>query len=525
MKKMISLLLIIALLLTNNVMVAYADITGTELAEIKAVDGLIPVYNGNKWGYIDTQGKYVIKPVYDSAKSFYKGVAEVTKNGETYYIDRNENVLIDYGESLDFIDDIAVVNRNGKYGYMYIKGYYVIKPKFDGATNFSQGVAFVYNKNLKKYALTDKKGSLITEYIYDGYDEKCISQNSKLLGVKTSGKWGAVDRTGKYIIDALYDNKLIFEDNYVVIVMNGKKGLLNISGQALLMPVFDDIILNSIKNGVIIIKMNNKYGAYNTYGKKIIDIKYDLIDEFKEGIGYIEVDSKYGFVDQSGNIIIPVKYPIIKGKRPYFQKGFVAINNNNRWALFGKGNQITDFCFDKIDESNNLGIRVALSEGKYSYINTNGYRAIGITFDDAKMIIGNQAVVAEKGKYGIIDSTGKYILKPKYANIESLTEKNIYKYTNNNKVGILNNKGEVKVRERFSDIRIYKEINNNIIVETDTGNKVLYGVLNSYGDEKIPIKYETIIDIGSNLFLAELSGKYYILNSEGKEIYNSKIKK
>jgi len=49
--------------------------------------GLRKLKVGSKWGYIDKEQKIIIKPQYDEADDFSKGVAKVNVNGETHFID------------------------------------------------------------------------------------------------------------------------------------------------------------------------------------------------------------------------------------------------------------------------------------------------------------------------------------------------------------------------------------------------------------------------------------------------------
>ena len=72
----------------------------TSYLEILDQDKLIPIEENEKYGYINTKGKVVITPQYDSAGNFYDGYAVVTvKNDETdqevaYIIDEKGNVKI-----------------------------------------------------------------------------------------------------------------------------------------------------------------------------------------------------------------------------------------------------------------------------------------------------------------------------------------------------------------------------------------------------------------------------------------------
>jgi hypothetical protein len=45
-------------------------------------DGLAPAKEGDRWGYIDKTGRFVIRPQFVDALSFENGIGEVTPEGE-----------------------------------------------------------------------------------------------------------------------------------------------------------------------------------------------------------------------------------------------------------------------------------------------------------------------------------------------------------------------------------------------------------------------------------------------------------
>ncbi|MDT8286337.1 MAG: WG repeat-containing protein, partial [Elusimicrobiales bacterium] len=54
-------------------------------------EGLAPVLRelSGKWGFIDGGGKEVIKPLYDSVTGFDGSLSKVSRDGESFYIDRS----------------------------------------------------------------------------------------------------------------------------------------------------------------------------------------------------------------------------------------------------------------------------------------------------------------------------------------------------------------------------------------------------------------------------------------------------
>lgn len=59
-------------------------------------DGLIAYEKGGKWGYVNTEGKVIIKPQYDEARSFSCGLAAVCKGEKWGFIDTSGEVVIEY---------------------------------------------------------------------------------------------------------------------------------------------------------------------------------------------------------------------------------------------------------------------------------------------------------------------------------------------------------------------------------------------------------------------------------------------
>ena len=73
-------------------------------------DGLAPIKKGEKYGYINKEGKIVIPIIYDYASKFFNKIASVQKDGKNYAI----NI---YGEELIFSqknEKWGIINSEGK---------------------------------------------------------------------------------------------------------------------------------------------------------------------------------------------------------------------------------------------------------------------------------------------------------------------------------------------------------------------------------------------------------------------------
>ena len=171
----------------------------------KKVDGLIPVQqwgSGDKWGFIDEQGKLVIDYTYDYAGNFVDGLAGVVKDGNIGYINKNNEFVIEakypykdnttvrdyscglvrgydtdkntffdtngkevfsveYNSVMSFAEDRAECEKNNKYGFIDKNGKEVIACKYAHVLDFSDGLAEVYSDEYVNFEFIDKNGKTI----------------------------------------------------------------------------------------------------------------------------------------------------------------------------------------------------------------------------------------------------------------------------------------------------------------------------------------------------------------------------
>ncbi|MDO5323515.1 MAG: WG repeat-containing protein [Clostridia bacterium] len=110
-------------------------------------EGLACVEQNDLSGYIDEAGNPVIPCKYDSASTFQKDRAWVKQDGAYHLIDSRDNtvgtstwsnVYIDFGGS-----DFSRVFQGDKIGYVNLDGEIALRPVYDKATRFCDGVACV----------------------------------------------------------------------------------------------------------------------------------------------------------------------------------------------------------------------------------------------------------------------------------------------------------------------------------------------------------------------------------------------
>ena len=116
----------------------------------------------------------------------------------------------------DFIEGLAVVCLNGKYGFVNKSAEIVIPLKYNYATCFSEGLACVELNG--KWGFINKSGNFIIPYKYDN----ACKFFEGLAKVELNGKYGFIDKSGNVVIQLKYDYVSRFIEGRVWVELNGE---------------------------------------------------------------------------------------------------------------------------------------------------------------------------------------------------------------------------------------------------------------------------------------------------------------
>lgn len=185
-------------------------------------------------GYIDSNGKTAIQPVFTYAGSFADGLAPAAvRNGKIGYIDKTGKYAIkpqfDFAES--FADGLALACRGDKTGYIDKTGRFVklnLDADLTAVSSFSDGVAWVRDKD-GRYGLIDKTGKLLIEckYLWITPFSDGVSWVSTDMGDDFSHiRMGLIDKKGNYLIEpGIYTDAQSFSEGLAWARKAGEDGI------------------------------------------------------------------------------------------------------------------------------------------------------------------------------------------------------------------------------------------------------------------------------------------------------------
>ena len=102
-----------------------------------------------------------------------------------------------------FFDGLAMVSKDGKYGYVNTAGEVAIPLQFDGADHFAEGLAAV--KVGDRWGFIDTQGRIVIEpqYLSRMWGSPMIF-NEGLAAVRTETGTGFINKAGEMVVPAIY---------------------------------------------------------------------------------------------------------------------------------------------------------------------------------------------------------------------------------------------------------------------------------------------------------------------------------
>ncbi len=220
-----------------------------------------PVKKGDKWGVIDTTGNVVINFNYDHIGGFFDGVVIVQNNEQFGLINKNENMLIAFGQydSISWLETSHLeIIKSEKSGVADLKGNTIIPIQYDDIFHCNAG--FGIKQNGKEGAI-DFYGNELLPPIYEkiGFYIYSNSSNCYMIPViDNNGKIGIISNTGKVIFPIKCENMDFWSEELAVVKEDGFWGIVNNKNKTILPMIYDEIekddnrdLFKAYKDGIL----------------------------------------------------------------------------------------------------------------------------------------------------------------------------------------------------------------------------------------------------------------------------------
>ncbi|MBQ9911489.1 MAG: WG repeat-containing protein [Firmicutes bacterium] len=363
----------------------------------------------------------------------------------------------------------------GLFGFINLKGEWVVEPRYSSAVAFKEDVGLVLN-TYSKYEYIDRSGRII----YNVYDKHPIVESNHfsegILAIAIDNgsmqRYAYVNKSFQTVINAYglpmvdwryYENTFCFglatafNGDYAVVMRQRNIDcydwldwesayVIDKSGTiTAVLPAGLDPNLSGVDNNGNIIMRTTDYlfGLYSKEGEMLIECKYRALKHCEDDLYLAQNDKGFwGYLDQNGNVVIPFQYQ----KAYPFSEGLAAVFDGRYWGFIDQeGNLKIESVFDDVspmklanaDDPDVNGNKGAFCEGRaavkkdgyWIIIDQNEYPYICFTAEKCEGIDGCPFVGISNGYVtykqnvegnilcGVMTTSGKRVLDPSFTSI------------------------------------------------------------------------------------------------------------
>jgi hypothetical protein len=331
-----------------------------------------------------------------------------------------------------------VADANGKYGFIDRTGRFRIAPRYNGAGQFSEGVAYAWfwEGDKRRDGIVDTNGNFTPLPATNDYD--FVFHDGLARFQTPSGqerKYGYMDKTGRVRIEPQFYNAGHFSEGLAwASVLQGREwlyGFIDQTGKFVIGPQFvyqpKDFV-----DGLAKVTGKFKSGFIDRTGTYRIAVEIEHSDDyFSEGLLAAVLPqgetTRGVYLDHDGKVALEIPfwqhrtahqrslYTLRRQQLAPFNEGLAAILSFNKIGFMDKTGKVV--IAPLFRETNGFAeglaaVKIIGSDGEYlwGYIERTGKFAIAAQFREARPFAGGLAhVTTVEGSSQLIDRSGKVI--------------------------------------------------------------------------------------------------------------------
>ncbi len=398
--------------------------------------------------------------------------------------------------------------KDGKYGYVIYPSKKVVIPYiYKDASKFNNGFAIV--KNDTGAGVINIKGEIVIPFNYTqvGYFNQGL-----FIAQKGLKHWGIIDSSNKTVIPFEYEEIQSLPNRMIAAKKNGNLGLISISNNVIL--PFDYFGIREIADSIYELTCNGNYGKHGFFffnSKIKLDCIYTSHPDFNFKPTGIESENKRGIIDKRGNFL----FPLTKNVTFLVDDDFrIMITDKHKFIRLSSKWQLGDTLDIDSIRSVSYGQIKVRKNNKWGIINTTGKWLIPIKFDGIERIINGRVAVKINDKWGFADTIGNIIIPANYQKVEDFYEMRsgftgLAVVQQNNKWGIIDKQNKVITPIIYDHLSTI----HNTGIFTLVMQNGLYGFLGTQGKEVFPCIEKELFFPMTKLTPIQQSGKWGYTNS------------
>jgi hypothetical protein len=268
------------------------------------IDGITVAKNNNLFGVINKKGEFIIDPVFSEIKGYGKGTLVGSKNGKIKVVNVFTKTAseFEYDDFYGMAEEKAVVEKEGSIYLSSGDKTLLLMKKPDGIIYEIYNHAFLSedrfflkyseNNNVRHIAVFSISGGKIICDKEGWLDIEKSEHNKEIFKVKTS------NNEEKWI------DKNCAEKESPTVLQQDKK---NEHEKSINKQQYDDIKTSMCEERSVSFKLNGKWGYLNEKGEEIVPAIYDKVEAFYKNRAGVKIDGRSFVIDREGKTIFEIK--------------------------------------------------------------------------------------------------------------------------------------------------------------------------------------------------------------------------
>lgn len=483
-------------------------------------------------GVYDFDGNEIVLPKYESIKISSDHIIGRNSNVNSIFNKQGSKISQYTADSIRFLDsNFLIVYKDGKAGLetldqanslsaeyadlkleegvIYARKFptWLMIQGYDTVT-FHRSDLRAWNKHF--IATAGKRSQVVSKdkaKVSQTYDA-IIPVSEDFAKVRIGSKWGIIDDNGKEIIPVNYAHIMADEEFFAGRAVSNisKWSVFDLYGYLKTKLTYDSV--QSMSDGRIPVKRNNRWGYLDRYGVEIISPIFEEAYPFKNEVAHVRFFGQSGLIDRNGNwVVLPFNRRILDYNAEIiltkFRDQYQVLNYQDELVYFTR-NELA-LSYEGLEELDSAG-------GFLRRISWDG-TILSDVFSGESVRTGGSGLTIFKanGRYGFKDQQGRIIIANRYEAVKPFHQR-LAAVKIRNKWGFVDLDEILRVQPMYDSVGNF--VNGSCIVLR--GNQ--QGVINTRGKELIQPKYQVIERQSNNQYRVELNGKWGLIGLNGEVI-------
>jgi WG containing repeat len=292
------------------------------------VDGLAYAAKDDRYGFIKPDGTIAIPFVFENASTDQGGLAVVERDGRAGAINVKGDSVVPcrFDRVEGFAEGVSRFWLNGKVGLIGPFGEVLLAAEHDHIGAFKSGLALVVDG--AKCGYVDRKGRFVIAQKYEAVEGVNTWGDFKNdhAEVRLKGRHGAINAAGNILLPCEYADIGGYTPWGIAVKKKTKWAFVDRTGKALTEAKYDQAW--DFENGVARVSIGGVFLLVDSTGKELMKTGYQQLTPVGQGYFLAATAEGTGLISASGVVVVPCTYASLV----LLEMGVVKVERNQRFA-------------------------------------------------------------------------------------------------------------------------------------------------------------------------------------------------